>query len=515
MPVKFKVCSERLNIQDSICLMDDVFFGNFTVSNKKEKYLTQFPSETEEQYKSRKNRTIFYNFTKPIVRRAAESSLSGSITFSEDFPSDLEYLKENFDGKGKSLFNFSFDVLNYSLRHGSCGVIPDYDSVSNKVFARIVPLEDIIGAWRSGEESDGTNYLSRVQFVVRSTYVETVDALTPDASDTFEEYESLLIYELIHPNILKIYNVINVNDYKNENATIKGIKSIPEYYTGELIKEKKLKGFDRIPFHLFVSGDPVKESSVLENQPPFYDISIMNINHYNKKSDQDNIMSVSKFAIIAGSGVGQDDLDLIQTGKDTKKTKIGPFTMLLSSKSDSKWYYVEHSGAAIQSGADDLLKLEKDMMTQLKDYLQKEVFIKTATESNLQEQDRQLFSNYLAQHLEKVISNVVKDFLIYVGKNSKDYENVDQFFSLSRSNRKQNTEKKIDAIIKARQLGDLSLSTFLKELDSLDVFSDNFNYEEEEEKVEVESAEQLKQEMDRLKQENINNKEDEEDENEE
>ena len=85
MPVKFKVCSERLNIQDSICLMDDVFFGNFTVSNKKEKYLTQFPSETEEQYKSRKNRTIFYNFTKPIVRRAAESSLSGSITFSEDF----------------------------------------------------------------------------------------------------------------------------------------------------------------------------------------------------------------------------------------------------------------------------------------------------------------------------------------------------------------------------------------------------------------------------------------------
>ena len=128
-----------------------------------------------------------------------------------------------------------------------------------------------------------------------------------------------------------------------------------------------------------------------------------------------------------------------------------------------------------------------------------------------------MFSNYLAQHLEKVISNVVKDFLIYVGKNSKDYENVDQFFSLSRSNRKQNTEKKIDAIIKARQLGDLSLSTFLKELDSLDVFSDNFNYEEEEEKVEVESAEQLKQEMDRLKQENINNKEDEdeEDENEE
>ena len=56
-----------------------------------------------------------------------------------------------------------------------------------------MPLEDIIGAWRSGEESDGTNYLSRVQFVVRSTYVEPIDASTPDASDTFEEYESLLI----------------------------------------------------------------------------------------------------------------------------------------------------------------------------------------------------------------------------------------------------------------------------------------------------------------------------------
>ena len=86
--------------------------------------------------------------------------------------------------------------------------------------------------------------------------------------------------------------------------------------------------------------------------PPLSDMAEVNLAHWQSQSDQRNILHVARVPILFGAGI-----------PDTAPVEIGAARMVRVSEKDATLAYVEHSGAAIGAGRDDLKDLEFQMQT--------------------------------------------------------------------------------------------------------------------------------------------------------
>ncbi len=102
---------------------------------------------------------------------------------------------------------------------------------------------------------------------------------------------------------------------------------------------------------------------------PLEDLVDLNIAHWQSGSDQRAILTVARFPILALSG-GTDE---------GKVLEIGPRKWLYSIDPQSKFYYVEHKGAAIGAGRTDLADLEMQMGEYGAEFLKKRPGRETAT----------------------------------------------------------------------------------------------------------------------------------------
>jgi hypothetical protein len=85
-------------------------------------------------------------------------------------------------------------------------------------------------------------------------------------------------------------------------------------------------------------------------KPPLMDLADLNIRHWQSTSDQITVLTVSRFPMLACSGA-----------IDETKLRVGPNKWLNTPDTAGRFYYVEHTGAAINAGRQDLLDLEDKM----------------------------------------------------------------------------------------------------------------------------------------------------------
>ena len=123
------------------------------------------------------------------------------------------------------------------------------------------------------------------------------------------------------------------------------------------------------------------------------------------------------------------------------------------------------------------------MVSLLSDYMQKKVVQETATEKSINEKEKILYSVYLANQLEEIISKCLYDFANYL--NIQMPENK-VLVSFSKAYDPIDTKLKLDTLIKMRERGDLSLETFINQVSSLEIFSEDIDEKEEKERVESE-----------------------------
>lgn len=104
---------------------------------------------------------------------------------------------------------------------------------------------------------------------------------------------------------------------------------------------------------LRVNGKPIGYPPIVElkyaRRPPLLNLAEMNIKHWQSQSMQDNIVNVSRSPILFASG--------FKMGDSTPVTGMA----LSTEKENAKITYIEHSGAAIQTGLNSLDKLEEQM----------------------------------------------------------------------------------------------------------------------------------------------------------
>lgn len=219
--------------------------------------------------------------------------------------------------------------------------------------------------------------------------------------------------------------------------------------------------WDRVPLLTFYGG---KKIGFMEAIPALQDLAYLNVRHWQSYSDQANILTVARFPILAASGT---------SGGRGSKT-IGPKKLFRIPDASGKLMYVEHTGAAIKSGQDDLEMLEHMMSNYGSEFLKSRPGSTAATTRAIDSSE----STSSLVSTANVFEDAVHELLIMTMRAFESFDNDDEVprvefvvdLSISAID---STE--LSTLDLARRRKDLSRKGFLAELARRDILADTFD----------------------------------------
>lgn len=293
------------------------------------RWLPQEDAESNEAYNARLEKTFLYNGYKSTIQR-----LAGQVFFRpvvvENLPSELEYMEKDFDSEGRTITEVAHECLVDMLRFGKSHGIVDYPSESHDLtveeerqlkirpyFTRIDP-RDLI-AWRS-RRVGGADILDQLR----------IQEYSVEPYNEYQEVETFRV-RVFYPDRVDVFTL----RYNADEETYKLEESFP-FTLGE------------IPL---VTAYGTK-TGFLTAEPPLDDLAWLNLRHWQSTSEQNSILHASRVPLFFAKGFEEGELTNVT---------IGPYSGIVTSKSDADISYIEHTGRAIGAGETDLEKLKKEM----------------------------------------------------------------------------------------------------------------------------------------------------------
>jgi hypothetical protein len=283
-------------------------------------YLPKEAAESEEAYKARLMRTVLFNAFAKTVNDMAGRVFAKEIVFGEDVPEAIEEWSENIDLTGRHLNVFASDILKDAMQTGLAHIL--VDSPANE------------GAVTRADQGRPYFVHLRAEDVIGWTHVLTDNGLALETLrfyETVEEKNGIHVSRVTQIRVLlpNAYQIWRENEKKEWALVIEGSRDLAE-----------------IPLATVY----LARTGFMTAKPPLQDLADLNITHWQSSSDQRNILHVARVPILFGAGF-PEDASLV----------IGSSSLTRASDPASKLSYVEHSGAAIGSGRDDLKDIEFQM----------------------------------------------------------------------------------------------------------------------------------------------------------
>lgn len=315
-------------------LMCSVLGGTESMREAGSDLLPRHQEESDNSWERRLSLATLLNMTELTLDMLAGKPFSDPVTLSKDAPTEHVDWAEDVDLQGNNIDVFARRWFRDGLAKGLSHVLVDYprvntdqprtlaDDAAENVRPYLVhlPAESII--FMSGVMINGREVLDHVRIseteVVRQGWGEVV-------------VERIRVLE---PGTVQIWEKV-VENRKEE------WKMIDSWETS----------LDYIPLVTFYSD----RQGLGIGKPPLLDLAYMNARHWQLEADLNNIISVACFPMLAMSGV--DDTDTEGAGM----MKLGPNQVLATRAADGRFYYVEHSGAAINTGMNQLSHIEDQM----------------------------------------------------------------------------------------------------------------------------------------------------------
>lgn len=292
-------------------------------------YLPKEDGESDPNYLSRLNRSTLFNGFRKTVKDMTGKVFARPIALGDDLPEKLKGYAENIDLAGRNLNVFAYDVFADALQAGISFILTEMPPVQpnatreddirsgRRPYLVHIRAEELIG-WKSdlvaGQET--------------LTQVRIAECVTePDPDNPFEEREVRQI-RVIERGAWSVYRQASDE---------------PTKWTLFDEGPNSLTDIALAPVYLNRTG-------FMLGAPPLEDLADLNVSHWQSQSDQRNILHVARVPILFGSGF-----------EATATLAIGAGTMARSTNPAAKLQFVEHSGAAIGAGRDDLKDLELQM----------------------------------------------------------------------------------------------------------------------------------------------------------
>lgn len=438
-------------------LMDALLGGTAAMRKAGERYLPRFPAEEQASYDARLAQTTLYNVTKRTLNVLASKPFQAPPVVETGSPDFVDWL-QNVDLQGRNLATFARSWLRRGLAKGLAHVLVDFPRAqpgatladeraqgARPYFVEVRP-EDVLGY-----VSDKVNGYERLTALRLAT---TRDAPSPDdpfTAVTIEQRLEIMRGDAGCPWQLKE----RAQDGSEFVVVAEGVLTQPE-----------------IPFVTFYAN----REGFMRGESPLLDIAYLNLQHWQSSSDQDNILHVARVPVLFASGFNE--------GEDVV---IGAKTAVRTTNTEARLAYVEHSGAAVESGRVSLQDLEARMAALGAELLLKrQTGDKSATEAAIESAEATCDLAAIAEALEDSL-NLAFDFMAqYVGAQTLGTVTLFKDFAISKL-----TSADINTLMEMNAAGIISRKTVFKEAQRRDVLSDEAVFEDEQAAVEDEQAKAL------------------------
>lgn len=439
---------------ERIALTQALMGGTEAMRAKGQAYLPQYEAESDKNYQYRLNRATLLNMFRRAVGTLVGKPFSKPIQ-TKDIPAQLQPLIEDVDRNGNHLGVFARAVFQDALVSGISHVLVEYPNVENQQPASLqderalnaqpylvhIPHCSIIAAYST--TVNGREQLAHVRILEEEVVREGFGEVTKTR------------VRVLEPGSWKLYE-------KQDKRW-------------EIVEEGRMS----LPYIPLLTYYADREDFMVA-LPPLTDLAYLNLAHWQSSSDQRNILTLSRFPLLAGRGLNEEEANV----------PIGPNKLLTSMSKDGVFYYVEHSGAAINAGRVDLEDLKSEMAIMAVDLLRPSGMV-TATEKAIDTaqstsvlQDMTLrFGDFLERCL-----GVAAD---WIGLSAQSYGSVQL-----------NTDfgiiglgADLDTLIKLRNDREISHEQFIAELIRRNVLGEDFDVKADRIKLEEEQDREIELSM--------------------
>jgi len=420
------------------------------------KYLPQHENEKDENYRERLDRAVLYNMTQDVLESLVGRPFSEPMKVSDDCPPVMRNILDDVDLQGNAVGVFCRKWFKEGLAKGLAHVLVDYPTLpalpegetrtaatdqkdERRPYWVFIKPENLIAA--NSVVRDGREILTHARILEEEKIPH----------DTWGErtVKKVRVFDCDPDQDVVTFRVFTLREDEKEWEETTPATQIDR---------------PRIPLVTFYAD----RTGLMTAKPPMEDLANLNVAHWQSDSDQRNVMTVARFPMLAVSGV--DD--------SGGKVVIGPKRVLSTPEATGRWYYVEHGGAAIAAGRQDLLDLEEKMSGHGAEFLRKKPGSQTATA-------RALDSAEATSPLEDVVQRF-NDAVAQVMDVTGGWLGLDEVGSVAVATDlgpETIEAADFDALKSARDRRDISRKTLLGEYQRRGVLSADFDADKDEEEL--------------------------------
>jgi hypothetical protein len=443
--------SAWMAMQPSWQLIETVLGGTAAMRSAGPMYLPQYPEEDNENYSHRLNRSVLTNYLKKSLRSLAAKPFMKPMTIKNMAPG-LEHLLVDADREGNSLHVFSHRNFRAGMSKGLSHILVDFPRVSSP------------DGTMAGQRS------SRAAPYLRQVAAENVIAGYADVIDGEEQYTHVRI---LMQSVRRIgsFGERMVNEILVMEPGVNQIWLLVDQDKDEWVMTDEWNtSLDFVPLVTFYAD----RIGFLEADPPLIDVANLNVAHWQSESDQTNVLTVTRFPILGASGV----TSISQSDQPTPSThRIGPHQVLTASDPQSRFYYVEHTGAAIAAGAAHGAHLEDAMAELAMDLVLRGRSGRiTATAHSIDKAEADTALSQMAVDYEEAINQALRYANAWQGNDSKlRFKSAGECQLASDFGLSLRDSQEVRDLMEARANGWITHESLLRELKRRSVLNDDFD----------------------------------------
>ena len=394
-------CADYLYYLQERKLIDTLMGGTKAMRKAGLTYLPQEEAESDIAYQNRIQRSFLLNIYKRTVKKLSGIVFSKPIIINTK-DKDIRELLFDFDLEGNNINVVSFRFFADAISSGVSHILVDYPDINiiNKdgqvfvytengmellskkkekqmglrPFCTQISAKNIIG-WKYGT----------VNGVKKLINVRIKDQIAVPTGKYNEELKNRI--RVLSPGAYETY-IENENKYELTSAGITGL--------------------DYIPLFSFFTGE---ERRGLVADFPLEDLAYLNLEHWQSSSDQRNILHYARLITFLGK--------CLDDALEDKKIVIGANQIVNTSDPAGDLKVVESSGQAIESGAEDLRQIEKQMLAFGLSLMDNKVSRETATSRLLDSMEANSTLKNWALNFNDVLNNIIECMADYLGKEKK------------------------------------------------------------------------------------------------
>ena len=418
--------------------------GTIAMREKCNLTIPQEQMEANERYNERVERSVLFNAYRITVETMSLKPFSEPSKFTGIWGKDYEFIETNIDGAGMNMDQQLSKKIEQILRFGKYISIVNmpslYDETGEKVsivtqrekglypYISLINPESLI-SWSYDDEGLEMAKIAYTVQLMNSDYeveeFERIDLWTRQEKRVFEKRES---------------------DGKKEGKEWVELTDLA-------VKNE-------------IGVIPIQIGGEIEDTPPLEDLAMLNMSHFRKSSDKDNILHIANVPFPLFTGWDKDEVEAVVSVHSAYCTT--------NPDADIKW--IEVVGAGIEQSIEDIQRLEAKMTVMGVDLLTEKKVVKTATQTNSEGSDRTSTLQAICTTVENTFEKELKIINLWMNRKPQKEGSLEVFKDFNISSR---IEFELKVIEMAFANGAIDKERYLKELQSRNIFNKDFVLEDE------------------------------------